>query len=714
MKYFLLFILFNSLLYGQFLAPPYELELEQSVTAVFVSDIQRKDGTVFFLNAFNMSDGQPEAFRISDSTLSLVKIYNYHYEKIIKSTIKVIDINDDNEDEIIFLSQFEDRIEIRILFPFTGYEKILFSYNTYKKNYSAETFVAVTDNETGAFFVSLAESYPDENTLRGIFSFNISYLSLNWFLPLGEYINSLVYSDIDKKLYYTTVSYNNKFSFNAETKKFNAKGVDTKSIESFLSDKFLAPLFSSSDTVSYFRSLSLAGNLIKSTQLGEKYCSSSLQKKDNYFFGISFFYGIEESNKQMIFHYDIENDLFRVLHKFKYSSLVVTRLFYYKNYFHFVDNNIVKYISDEGTIFSRFEISDRIKISLIDYFICDETFIYAGKGNDIFIFNDAGEIIAETPKVKLIFYIPKLNRLVTLNDGITQVFTLKERTFFERITPDTYYYSSIIFGLLIIFILFFWLLTMNISKKKIEKQKMEIEKSHKELSETTLKLVETEKLAVLGTIASSIAHEINSPLGAILNSAERINNLDYKDDTLIQNSRLIQKAALRSKTIIEKFLLASRPHSVDEITNINTVLNDWKELFEKQFTLNGITIRYDVDETISVKVPYEELTQVFINLLFNAKDAVTSSKKEEKLITVIVKRAADKAVIEILDTGDGFKKEVLDKVFTAFVTTKSPGKGTGLGLWICKRIITDANGSISVSNTETGAKVEIIMEIYEG
>jgi len=255
-----------------------------------------------------------------------------------------------------------------------------------------------------------------------------------------------------------------------------------------------------------------------------------------------------------------------------------------------------------------------------------------------------------------------------------------------------------------------WIITLRVSSKKIRLQKKEIEETHAELKETTSRLIRSEKLAVYGTIASGIAHEINSPLGAIINSAQRIKNNPSAD--LEKNITLIEKAGKRSKAIIEKLLVTTRSNK-DEKTNLVDVLNDWRELSQKQFDNLGISIISTISCDNLLSISSTELNQIITNLLFNARDSITDNNSKIKEISISSQKEENYCYILIQDTGPGFSAAKLENPFEAFVTTKEKGKGTGLGLWVVKNILDNINGSIEIRNYENGAEIEIIIPIFE-
>jgi signal transduction histidine kinase len=254
------------------------------------------------------------------------------------------------------------------------------------------------------------------------------------------------------------------------------------------------------------------------------------------------------------------------------------------------------------------------------------------------------------------------------------IYDLSLIPWYNRISAETYMIISLVILGMLLLIFVLWIFTMRLSLKKIHSQKIEIERSHNELEAATSKLIHSEKLAVLGTIASGVAHEINSPLGAIINSSERLTKLNDVSKTSQKNIELIRKASLRCKSIVEKFLLSSRDSNGDKSSNVDEVINDWLELFKKQFELQGIEIQTKVDKKAHAAIPSTELNQIITNIMFNARDSIIDSHSEEKRINVFAELHNKDCIITISDTGSGFSEEKLHKPFQIFNTTKELGK----------------------------------------
>ncbi|MCF6269018.1 MAG: HAMP domain-containing histidine kinase [Melioribacteraceae bacterium] len=326
--------------------------------------------------------------------------------------------------------------------------------------------------------------------------------------------------------------------------------------------------------------------------------------------------------------------------------------------------------------------------------------------------NDELNIVSKISVRGSFFYLPK-SKLISIyntSDRKSKLFSIKLIPWYDRISPTLLRNITISFLSIIIVTMLLWIVTLRVSSKKINRQKKEIEDTHRELKKTTSKLIRAEKLAVYGTIASGIAHEINSPLGAIINSAQRIKN--NPDTNFEKNIALIEKAGKRSKAIIETLLVSTRKN-IDDNTILLEVLNDWMELSKRQFDNLGIKFISDINCSNMLAISSTELNQIFTNLLFNARDAITENNSSVKEIYISAKEKDNYCILLIKDTGGGFSEEKLKNPFEAFETSKEKGKGTGLGLWVVKSILDNINGSIQIKNYETGAEIVIAIPLFE-
>ncbi len=224
-------------------------------------------------------------------------------------------------------------------------------------------------------------------------------------------------------------------------------------------------------------------------------------------------------------------------------------------------------------------------------------------------------------------------------------------------------------------------------------------------------LQQADKLASLGQISTGIAHEINNPLGVMLGYTQLLLRDHHPGSQIHDDLKTIEKHARNCKTIVEDLLKFPRSaHTKKTCVSVNALLKEVLSLLSHQFELDNINLREDFDPTIpDMTADGEKLKQVFMNLLMNAKQAISNDGMIEVQTT---NHTGEYILIKISDTGCGIRPEDLNKIFDPFFTTKPIGEGTGLGLSVSYGIIQDHNGTIEVdSAVGKGSSFNIILPI---
>jgi len=210
-------------------------------------------------------------------------------------------------------------------------------------------------------------------------------------------------------------------------------------------------------------------------------------------------------------------------------------------------------------------------------------------------------------------------------------------------------------------------------------------------------LIQQEKMASIGMLASGIAHEINNPIGGIIAISQLIKRRVDESHELYKDIEEIESAARRCKQIVGDLLNFARPASngVEELINLNSVIEGLLPLVKAVMKSGGIEIRTDFDKMLPlVRGNRGKLGQVFLNLITNAFHAMDRGG----VLSIRTYRRGDKVFAEVCDTGCGISKEDLGKVFNPFFTTRPPGEGTGLGLFVSYGIIKSHGGDIAVES----------------
>jgi PAS domain S-box-containing protein len=209
-----------------------------------------------------------------------------------------------------------------------------------------------------------------------------------------------------------------------------------------------------------------------------------------------------------------------------------------------------------------------------------------------------------------------------------------------------------------------------------------------------IQLVNAEKLASLGTMAAGVAHEINNPLGVILGFSDILLRKTEKNSQTYEDLKTIERQGLHCKEIVENLLSFVRiGKGQSEFTNLNDCIEEILKIVKHTLELNRIELRMDLAQAIpQVKCGHRQLQQVILNIINNAIAAMEGGGK----LTIKTEFDAirQKGVIHISDSGHGIREEDLEHIYDPFFTTKSEGKGTGLGLFVSYGIITKYDGSI--------------------
>ncbi|MCL4509724.1 MAG: PAS domain S-box protein [Bacteroidetes bacterium] len=246
---------------------------------------------------------------------------------------------------------------------------------------------------------------------------------------------------------------------------------------------------------------------------------------------------------------------------------------------------------------------------------------------------------------------------------------------------------------------------------------MGIESDISERKNLEQQLIQTEKLATIGQLAAGIAHEIGTPLNIISGNAEYM-LLDMKESEKgCQELLTIISQTKRMTQLMRQLLDFARPNILSlEPVNVNAVIKGVLDFVRLQFKMNDIEVKTNLEENLpKVYGDPALLYQVFLNTIVNAFQAMTRGG-ELRIHTSAENDGVNKGkiIVRIKDTGEGIQPENIERVFTPFFTTKEPGKGTGLGLAVTRRIVQEHNGTIKIdSEVGKGTAVVIMFNAFE-
>lgn len=246
-------------------------------------------------------------------------------------------------------------------------------------------------------------------------------------------------------------------------------------------------------------------------------------------------------------------------------------------------------------------------------------------------------------------------------------------------------------------------------KRRLQESLFNLEEANREIKDRQNELIRAEKLASVGRLSAGIAHEIGNPIGIVLGYLDMLSHQDLseaeKKDYIDRCANEIQKI----NTIIRELLDFSRPSGKEasETVAVHELIKETMDLLAVQPVMRNINKKIELNasyDTITA-VP-DKLRQVFVNLILNAADALSINPPGTGEIVIRTSTTTDNAGIremlhiDISDNGVGIKPADLETIFDPFYTTKDPGYGTGLGLYVCYMIIDNMKGSISVDSRQ--------------
>lgn len=237
-----------------------------------------------------------------------------------------------------------------------------------------------------------------------------------------------------------------------------------------------------------------------------------------------------------------------------------------------------------------------------------------------------------------------------------------------------------------------------------------------EIREQQAILTQQSRLAALGEMIGNIAHQWRQPINSLglivqdLKEAYRFGELNLSYVETI-SSKAMEQIHYMSNTI-DDFRNFFNPDKDKKIFSLNKSIENTKNILKQGIRNNSIECEISIPKDIFIYGYKNEFSQVIFNLLSNARDAVMSSKPKTPKIKIQVKNKKNSAEISVSDNGGGIPPDILPSIFDPYFTTKSEGKGTGIGLYMAKKIIENhMDGSLLVHNTKDGVCFTIVLPI---
>ncbi|MGH7739142.1 MAG: ATP-binding protein, partial [bacterium] len=252
----------------------------------------------------------------------------------------------------------------------------------------------------------------------------------------------------------------------------------------------------------------------------------------------------------------------------------------------------------------------------------------------------------------------------------------------------------------------------------LAREKHALESTLEQLKETEGQLVQNEKMASLGRLSAGLIHEINNPLNYV---AQALYVLRTKKDQVPESDRPayaeviadIEEGVQRVQRIIKDLRSFTHPQMEGgrDLTSVKDVV-DAASRFLSHELKERVKLEVQIPEGQTFLADRNKLVQVFLNLIQNASDALGEKKFEANVprIWITAKEEQDRVLVQIRDNGPGIDPKIMDKIFDPFFTTKDVGRGMGLGLSLCLKMVQDQGGRLSVKS-EKGNWTEFTLDL---
>ena len=270
-----------------------------------------------------------------------------------------------------------------------------------------------------------------------------------------------------------------------------------------------------------------------------------------------------------------------------------------------------------------------------------------------------------------------------------------------------------IFVLILFFIFYFYIYyhkRLNIELEIRVEDEIKKQKAQEEI------LIHQSRSAEIGEMINNIAHQWRQPLN---NLSLTIQNIGFKYENDVLTKEELNETIDKSKMIInsmsntiDTFRNFFEPTKNKNLFKVEHSIENTLEILSSTLRFYNIEVVKEIIDDVEIYDYENEFSQVLLNIITNARDALVSNKIEKPIIKVNVSKIENNVIVKIKDNANGINEEIIDRIFEPYFTTKGKGNGTGIGLYMSKLIIEkNMNGKLTVKNDNDGAVFIITLNI---